>query len=223
MVNSNNGSTPASGNGGTTGGGSSAAGGGSQSGSATSGAISATTLPQSGFRDEVTNLATGLKGLFPDGTSVVVNGQSMTKDDVINALEAVVTQFAGVDAAVQSLREERLGLKAALPGAHQFVASLKGVLIGLFGKGSPALQTLGIARKHAPKLTSEQKSARAAKALATRELRGTRGKRQKAGVKFTGQVEVQTVMKPSGAPIAGLTALAPGGDTGASSSTPSAK
>ncbi len=147
----------------------------------------------------------------------------MQKQDVVAALQAVLALFADVDAGVQSLKQERLALKAALPGAHQLMVNLKAFLVSFLGKGNPSLAAFGIVEKPRRKLTPAEKAASAAKALATRELRGTLGKRAKQRVKFTGQVEVQTVMKPSGAPIAGLTALAPGGDTGASSSTPSAK
>ncbi len=220
MVN-NNSSIPGGSIAGAAGSGSNAAGGGSQS-TPPSGAIPATVVPKYDFRGEVTTLVDAIGKKIPGAPTFVVAGQSITKQGLEDFLNGILALFEEVDTGAQALKQRRLALQAALPGAHQFVVNLKAVLVGLFGKGNPVLESFGIAPKRR-QLTTEQKLARQEKAKLTREQRGTGGKRQLALKKFTGQVVVQTAVAPSGATIVGPTAPAAGGDTGASSSTPSQK
>ena len=191
-------------------------GGGSTSSVPPSG-VPAATMPRHGFRDEVAAFAAAVGSQFPDGVTVSVAGQPMSKQSILSVLAGVQALFADVDAGVQSLKQKRLALTAALPGVHQFIGNLKAMLIGFFGKGNPVLESFGLVRKPR-QLSAAEKTARAAKAKATRELRGTGGSRQMAAKKFTGKVEVQTTV--SSAETAGGNAPAAGGSSAGASSSP---
>jgi hypothetical protein len=176
----------------------------------------ATTVPGSGFRNEITAVVAGIGTQLLDDTTLVVNGQTVTKASLLTSFGNVLSLYATVDAVVQQLKSERLTLEAALPAAHQLYVGLKAVLIGTFGKGNPALVAFGFSGKPR-QLTAEQKVVRTAKANATRVQRGTSGERQKAQNKFTGTVQVQTTV--SGTQAAGGNAPATSSST-AGASTP---
>jgi hypothetical protein len=181
----------------------------------------ATTQPGSGFRKELTAMANGFGTAFPQGSVLQVNGQSESQSSIVTALQAVLALFANVDTAVQAAKSTRLVLQAALPGAHQFVELLKAALVANFGKGNPALVAFGLSGTKRRQLTVEQKTAQKAKAQATRDLRGTKGSRQKAGVKFTGTIQVQT--SQSGTQTGGGSATSPtSGSSAGASNTPAA-
>ena len=160
----------------------------------------AMTLPQSGFRAEVQKLFDAIGAKFPNGTDLLVSGTPMPKQQIEDALNALLGLYADVDTAAGALKIKRLDLKAALPDTHTLVVGIKAGLVALYGRGNPALEDYGISVKKARPLTPEQKVARKAKAKATRELRGTKGSRQKQGVQFVGKVNLttETVGVPEG-------------------------
>ncbi len=216
---------------GSTSGGSSAGGGSAPGATPPAGNLPpATTQPRHGFRSEVATIVAALVNI-PAGSTVMVAGQSLTKTGILAVYQPLLDLFAEIDAGVQSLKSQRLALQAALPAAHQFTVNLRAGLVALFGKGNPVLESFGFSGTKPHKLTVEQKTARKAKAAETRALRGTGGKRQKAAVKYTGQIEVQTVKSgapaaggspsPTGSSQAGAGSTPSGGDTGAG--TPAAK
>ena len=224
MVNSNS-KTPASVGAGTSGsiagagsntsGGSSTGGGSTAAGTSAPGAIPAAGGKLNrGFRSEITQLANGIGTQLPDPSTVLqVKGQSLTRTDLLNALAALAALFADVDGSRQQLKSKQQALAAGLPEGREFVAALKAALVGLFGRGNPVLENFGIHPRKARKLTGAQITEKRAKSNATRELRGTLGARQKQGVKFKGQVEVQT--KLSGTEASGGNASPAAGNSGA--------
>ncbi len=177
------------------------------------------TKAKSGFRTEVTQVATGFGTQFPDGAAIAVNGASATKSQILNALAALLGLYAAVDTAASALKSARQALGAALPDGRQYLAALKAGLVAYFGKGNPALVAFGFSGKKPRQLTSEQKLARKEKAANTRKLRGTLGSRLKQGVKFQGEVQVQVSSGPapsSASPVNnGATAHATAGNSGA--------
>ncbi len=167
-----------------------------------------------GFRAEVTQIASGIGSQFPDPNSpILVKGQSMTRDQLLTALAAVAALYAAVDSTRQQLKSSLLALEAGLPDARELIAAVKVALVGIFGRGNPVLENFGIRPYKARKLTGKKIVAKQAKSSATREKRGTLGARQKADVKFVGQVQVQTNL--SGPAASGDTA--PTAGTGSSS------
>ncbi|MHB8418428.1 MAG: hypothetical protein ACYDCL_10160 [Myxococcales bacterium] len=209
---------PGSSGGSSTGSGSSAAGGASSSGAPVATAVAAS-RPAKGLRKAVTAMASGFGTSFPSGATIMANGQSMSQTSILSALQAGLLLYAAVDQAVAQAKQSRLPLQAALPGLHTLVQGLRAALIAYFGKGNPVLEAFGISAAKPRQLTAEQKAARSAKAKATRSLRGTAGKRQKADVKFVGTANVQTQL--SGVPAAGGNPSSAGAPTSAPGNTPS--
>ncbi|MHB8420552.1 MAG: hypothetical protein ACYDCL_20960 [Myxococcales bacterium] len=199
--------------------GGSPSGGGSIGGTAAAVAVPLK-QPSKAFRKELTAVANGVGTQLPSTTTINVNGQPQSQSSILAALQAVLALYGNVDAAVQSAKSNRLTLEAALPAAHQYLVALKAALVGLFGKGNPVLEAFGFSASKPRQLTSEQKTARAAKAAATRALRGTGGKRQKAQKTFTGTVQVQTTL--SGNQAGAGNSPATGSSTTGANSTPAA-
>jgi hypothetical protein len=95
---------------------------------------------------------------------------------LVDAATAVASARADLKAAIQAQRDLQ-----AQSGA--MVSHVKQVLRMLLSGAEPALVTLGLTPVKAPRaLTAEAKVARAAKAKATREARGTKSKKQKAAI-----------------------------------------
>ncbi len=183
-------------------------------GGASPGVIPGVSKAKQGLRNEVTAVANGVGTQFPDTGSIAVNGQSYTKQQLLAALQATLALYSGIDQANQALKSQRLALKSDLPEVRQLLAGIKAALIAYFGKGNPVLVAYGFNVQKPRQLTLEQKTARKAKAAATRGIRGTVGKAKKALLKYTGEVVVQT--KLSGAMTPGGDALPAGGNAGTS-------
>jgi hypothetical protein len=198
------------------------------SGNTGSGSTSASPAPipgagskaKAGFRTELTQVVSGIGTQFPDGSSITVSGVVSSKQQLLSTLTALLGLFANVDAAATALSSERGALKAASPDGRKLLANIKTAIVAFFGKGNPALAAFGFSLAKPKPLTAEQKLARKEKAAATRALRGTSGKRQKAAKTFTGTVSVQTTV--SGNQTASGNAPATSSNTAGASTTPAA-
>ena len=204
----------------------SAGNGSNPSGNAGSGGASSSPTPipgagtkaKRGFRTELTQVVSGIGTQFPDGSTITVNGVVTSKQQLLSALVALLGLFANVDAGASALNTQRLALKAASPDGRKLLSTIKSALVAFFGKGNPALVAFGFSGNKPRQLTAEQKLASKEKAKATRALRGTGGKRQKAAKTFTGTVSVQTTV--SGAQTASGNAPATSSNTAGASNTP---
>jgi len=99
-------------------------------------------------------------------------------------------------AAYQAKLQDR---NASLSDAKAFVANAKTALVSVLGADSPDLVLFGLKPKKAPRsLTPEERLARAAKLRATRKLRGTLGKRQKAGLVATEDPKIEVSFPSTG-------------------------
>jgi len=176
------------------------------------------TTAKRGFRTELTQVVAGIGTQFPDGSSIVVNGVVWSKQQLLSALAVLLALFANIDAGASTLKSQRLALKAASPDGRKLLSNIKTALVAFFGKGNPALVAFGFSGTKPRQLTAEQKLASKEKAAATRALRGTGGKRQKAAKTFTGTVQVQTTL--SGTQAASGNAPATSSSTAGASSTP---
>lgn len=123
-------------------------------------------------------LVTGITAM-PDKT-FQLGGQSYTKAQVLAPLQAYVDANGKTTADEatwhQSVQEEH----DAEASARAMIDALKPFLQGRLGKSSPMLQSqYGLAPAKKPAKTVAAKAAGIAKSQATRELRGTRGSKQK--------------------------------------------
>ena len=98
-----------------------------------------------------------------------------------------LSQYSAIATQAAELKADRQGLRQSLPEVRQLLQELKDAMIAAFGRSSPEIQKFGLRGRTARKLTSEQRALAAEKARRTRALRGTKGSRQKAAIRFAGQ------------------------------------
>jgi hypothetical protein len=140
-----------------------------------------------GLRGALNAMLSGVQTVIPDGSLIRVDGVDQKKADVVTELQAVMTQYAAVDSSAAAVRADRAQLRQALPAAHLLLQHLKDAMIAYLGRGSPELQKFGLKARSGRKPTVQQKALAAEKARRTRALRGTKGSRQKAAIRFVGE------------------------------------
>jgi hypothetical protein len=136
-----------------------------------------------GLEAELSLLIKGVSASIPDGSSLMVAGQSWTKAALAAELQKGLDQYQNVKDQVQALKENRQARSTALPATRKLAKALRHALIGNFGQGSPMLEQFGIKTAVRNPLTAEQLSLRAARARATRAARHTLGPRQKQAIR----------------------------------------
>ena len=153
----------------------------------TSGAIPTPTpvVAPKGFRQELQQMLQGWQTVIPGGSTIQSSkGGSLSQAAVLAQLEGYLGVYTTLDAQVIALAQVRTQERSQTPEAHQYIDVLRTAVVFLLGAGSPQLVQFGIQPRKPPKaLTSTALAVRAAKAKATRALRGTTSKKQKALVK----------------------------------------
>jgi hypothetical protein len=139
--------------------------------------------------------------VIPPGKTFDFGGKPFSGAQLVQLFTGHVAPYKAIHAARAQAQQQEKARDGQAPLVASDIATLKGTLIGMFGAGAPELTQFGFkAPKVRTPLTVEQKLARAAKAKATRTLRGTKGSRQKQAVQATGQVHVTTNLVANPAP-----------------------
>ena len=151
-----------------------------------------TTVTQSsgashGLRAALNAMLSGVQTVIPDGSLIRVNGVDEKKADVVSELQSLLAQYASIDSSAAVAKAARVQLRQALPAASQTLQQLKDAIFAFLGRGSPELQKFGLKARTARKPTTQQKALAAEKARRTRALRGTKGSRQKAAIRYAGE------------------------------------
>ena len=170
---------------------------------------------ESAFQVEVTNLASG----FTNNTSsilssLVVDGVSMNRAEIITTLEVLLSLLAAVLQTKQAYAAAVAAKKAGLLTGRPFVVSLVLALEQTLGAANQAqLSAFGILPpKQRTQPTAERKAIAKAKGQATRQARGTMSKKQKQAITATPEPTLQ-ILGPGGKPL-----LSPGGNAPAATS-----
>jgi hypothetical protein len=154
---------------------------------AASGAIPSSTpvVAPKGFRQDLQQMLQGWQTAIPSGSAIQSsNGSALTQAAVLEQLQGYLGVYTDLDAAATALQQVRAQEKSQLPGARQYLDVLRAAVANFFGAGNPQLVQFGFQPKKARKaMSSSTLAVRAAKAKATRKLRGTMGKQQKAPIK----------------------------------------
>jgi hypothetical protein len=160
-----------------------------------------------------TALIAGIEAL-PD-SSFVLGTQTLTKAQILAPLQAYVASTLQTAADETAWHLSLQGEHVAEAAAKGMVELLKPYLQGRLGKSNPQLQTqFGISPVKKPQASVATKAKAAEKAVATRELLGTKGPKQK-------KAAIQAAAAGGGAPVAGTSpAVAP--SPAASPAAPSA-
>jgi hypothetical protein len=129
-----------------------------------------------GFRSELQQMLQGWQEVIPSDSTVTSSGGSLTEAAVLAQLQGYLGAYAALDTHVTAVKQARAVVSSQLPAARAYFAVLKAAVANLFGDASPQLAQFGLAPKKARKpLSSQELAVRAAKAKATRALRGTKG------------------------------------------------
>jgi hypothetical protein len=192
---------------------------GASSGTAGSTTVVATgTVPASapvaapkGYRLKLQLMLQGWQGAIPSDSTIVSSAGNLTQAAVVAQLQQYLGAFTALDTADTAYKQARVSVEQQSSEAEQYFALLKTALGNAFGPASPQLEQFGLKPKKArTPLTSTQLAIRAAKSLATRKLRGTRGSVQKADLKsgpmqvsvgpvVTGTASTASTVSPVGA------------------------
>ena len=144
-------------------------------------------------------LIAGTQKNTPNDT-LTFGGASYPAATLIQLFQSLVNAFVAHDAAVASAKDELLALRDVEAKVDPVVRDYKRFLRSKYGKATQTLADYGLAPEKArTPLTGEQRVVAAEKAKETRKLRGTLGKKQKAGIKAT---TVPAESPPAPAPAA---------------------
>jgi hypothetical protein len=147
-------------------------------------------------------LAAGTQKHLSTMTQLMVDGSTITPAQAEAQLNALSALRTAVTAARTTLEAKIAAETAQLPALRVFLVAFVAFVRGTFGNSPDILADFGLLPKKATTpLTVEQKAAAAAKSKATREARGTTGKKAKLAVKgnVTGVV-VTPVTTPAATP-----------------------
>jgi len=140
---------------------------------------------------------------LPATTELQLDGQSVKVSDFLTSLDSALATFAATNAAKAALKQTQSDRTQQIASVEAQVGYLKTYLVSLWGKGSPQLAPFGFTAKARKPLSSEQKALKAAKAKLTRNVRGTKGSKQKLGVTVQGQPGL-VLMAADGTPMPGV-------------------
>lgn len=129
-------------------------------------------------------LEEGVKAVIADGTSLIINKKSMTKDEIVARLKSLDGQVEAVTNTTAALAKVKVDLTAGVSETTQFISMLKPALTGVLGTDTVSLAQCGIVPRKAPRpLSPEAALLRTARLIATRGARHTMGPKQKKAIK----------------------------------------
>ncbi len=125
----------------------------------------------------------GLQKRFPNGQFTLEN-QAFTTGTLVPLFQKLIDAIHQVNAAQASGKVAVATMESTHAEVDQVFLALKRALLNMFGPDAETLADFGLEPRKAPApKTSEEKAAAAAKMRATREARGTKGKKQKLAIK----------------------------------------
>jgi hypothetical protein len=127
-------------------------------------------------------LVTELPALMPD-LKVVVDGAPLTCTQVVTETSQHLDQEEQLRSLKAQVKAAQAQIKPVRARMRAMGQQVKAAATAAFGSGSPQFQLLGFTPPKTRKTTTAaEKALGAARSLATRVLRGTRGSRQKAAL-----------------------------------------
>jgi hypothetical protein len=162
------------------------------------------------------NLLAGVKKHYASVPSLTFASATHTIQEITQDLQALIDLRKAVDDARSALMAKLANEQARAPSIVGMMAELTAFVRAAFSNSPDVLADFGIKKKARTALTGAQAVAAAAKAEATREARGTIGKRAKAAKKgdVVSVAIVPVKVAPVGAPAAPSTPAPAGGATG---------
>jgi hypothetical protein len=165
--------------------------------------------PPKGLRQRLERMLAGALAM-PDGSSIPTMGGSVPKAEMVARLAGGVAYFEAIDAQLLALKLARVQMLGVASDLQEMHTQWKGSLAVSLGRKNPELANFGLKPQVQRRaLTPDERVARAEKARQTRRLRHTGGRRQKAALKFQGDVRVVTVLTPAPSTPALAKAMSP--------------
>jgi hypothetical protein len=131
------------------------------------------------FEEKLQEMELGVSKYLPPNSTLVVERNPMTAAQMADRLKVYLQSYADLRDKKEQARQQLGALHQQLPEAHAFYMGLKAALVAFFGRGSPELSQFGISVGGRKPLTSEQKAIAHARALETRKVRHTLGRKQR--------------------------------------------
>jgi hypothetical protein len=136
-------------------------------------------------------LIAGLQKQLPNGSFTLVS-TAYTTATLVQALQGTIAALNAVTAAHAGLKAALTAWDAEVAKMGSIIQALKRTLQSMYANAPDTLALFGLEPRKVPApRTAAQKAASAAKAAATREARGTTGKKKKAQI--TGNVTGVTI------------------------------
>jgi hypothetical protein len=141
-----------------------------------------------------------LPGL-PAGAAFNVNGTVLTLAQALAKLTAHKAAFAACAKAKAALHEAVLAQQALRAVVQATAAAVRAYVVAIHGANSPHLATLGFAPVVRQEPSAATRALAAEKSRATRQARGTKGKRQRAAIHGTVPAAGSPHEPPSAVPL----------------------
>jgi hypothetical protein len=126
----------------------------------------------------------GIQALIAPGTSVSLDGVSMTQQELVDKVNSYRTPRKQYRDLRSQAEQQRIAVVNSESDAKKLITALKATAQTLLGASNPDLTKFGFKpKKKRVRPTSGQQVLKTARADATRESRGTKGPLQKEGVK----------------------------------------
>jgi hypothetical protein len=148
-------------------------------------------------------LVAGLKAKFPKG-SFMLRNMPFTTTELVDELETLITAIETVETLQAQAKTAIEKMRATATRVGPTALALKQSLQTMYGStGVDSLLVFGVEPKRTPApRTAEQNVVAVAKARATREARGTKGKRQRLKIKGNvTDVRITPIHAPPPAPV----------------------
>jgi hypothetical protein len=175
------------------------------------------------IQDKTTEYQQLVAGIQKNAPNLIltIGSQSYTSPQIVTVLQSLVSSSTTVATAKSAWHDAVLANQKVEKQCAPLVSELRQMIELMFSNSESTLAEFGLTPRRARKpMTTEQRAARAAKAKATREARGTTGKAQKA--KLTGNVTgvtITPVVTTSSAPAAYSASTTPGPSTASATGT----
>jgi hypothetical protein len=144
-----------------------------------------------GLRRKLEWMLTGIEGLLAEDSPLPSPDGPISKADMVARLAAGVARYEAIDTHLLALQQARKALLEEGVALQQSYNDCKDALRAVIGRRSPRIAHFGLTPEQPrAELTPEQRVIRAEKARQTRLLRHTGGKRQKAAIRYRGEVAV---------------------------------
>jgi len=148
----------------------------------------------------LSSIIAGTQKHTPNG-SLTFGNVTYAATTLVQTLQGLLDAMAAHDAAVAKAKDLLLALRDSNAKVGPVYRAYKRYLVATYGDATQTLADYGLKpHKATGPRTVEQKAAAKAQSLATREARGTKGKKQKAGIKGVVTKPATTVANPPAAP-----------------------